>query len=114
NRRGASIARLIAVAALLLCSAGCARLFGTYDIAPNGLATREDRLRHMLATGQAGAVLAGFGESYRTPEDEVLSALYRGVVAYHAGDYAESARVLDAAGVLADERITKSISRSAL
>jgi hypothetical protein len=47
------------------------------------------------------------------PQDEVLRALYHGLVAYHAGDYAESARLFDAAGVLADDRITRSLSRSA-
>ena len=107
-------ARLLFVAALLLCSTGCARLFGNYDIAPNGLAAREDRLRTMLATGQAGVAFAGFGRSYHAPDDEVLRAMYQGTIAFHAGDYAESARLLDIAGPLADDRITKSISRSAL
>lgn len=114
TRRGASSARLIAVAALLISSTGCARLFGSYDIAPNGLASSEDRLRHMLASGQAEAAFAGFGTGRAAPDDDVLRALYEGVVAYYAGDYAESARILDVAGVLADDRVTKSISRSAL
>src|SRR5690606_22504966 len=114
NRRGARIARLLAVAALLLSSAGCARLFGSYDIAPNGLAAKEDRLRHMLAAGQAASAYDAFGESWKPPEDEVLRALYQGVLAYYAGEYEESARVLDIAGTLADERYTKSLSRSAL
>src|SRR5690606_12085904 len=35
-------------------------------------------------------------------------------VAYHAGDYERSARLLDVAGELADDRITKSVSRSTL
>ena len=106
--------RLLLAAVLLLCSTGCARLFGTYDIAPNGLASREDRLRSMLASGQAGIAFAGFGSSYHAPDDEVLRAMYQGIIAFHAGDYAESARLLDIAGPLADDRITKSISRSAL
>ncbi|HUF50556.1 MAG TPA: hypothetical protein VMN60_06975, partial [Longimicrobiales bacterium] len=114
TRRGASSARLLAVAALLISSTGCARLFGSYDIAPNGLATSEDRLRHMLASGQADVAFAGFGTGRGAPDDEVLRALYQGAVAYYAGDYAESARILDVAGELADDRVTKSISRSAL
>ena len=114
TRRGASSARLLAVAALLISSTGCARLFGSYDIAPNGLATSEDRLRHMLASGQADVAFAGFGTGRGAPDDEVLRALYQGAVAYYAGDYAESARILDVAGVIADDRVTKSISRSAL
>jgi hypothetical protein len=67
----------------------------------------------MLATGQAGTAFAGF-DSGNAPDDDVLRALYRGAIAYYAGDYAESARVLDIAGTLADDRVTKSISRSAL
>ncbi|HEX6135075.1 MAG TPA: hypothetical protein VFZ24_13995 [Longimicrobiales bacterium] len=114
NGRGASGARLIAVAALLLCSAGCARLFGTYDFAPSGLASGEDRLRHMLATGQATDAFTAFGNSFDPPEDEVLRALYQGILAYYAGAWDESARVLDIAAARADERYTKSISRAAL
>lgn len=106
--------RLLLAAVLLLCSTGCARLFGTYDIAPNGLASREDRLRSMLASGQADVAFAGFGSSYHAPDDEVLRTMYQGIIAFHAGDYAESARLLDIAGPLADDRITKSITRSAL
>ncbi|MBR9988368.1 MAG: hypothetical protein KFH98_01370 [Gemmatimonadetes bacterium] len=116
--RGALLARLAAgaplIVALLISSTGCARLFGSYDIAPNGLASSENRLRTMLASNQAGVVFAGFGSSHRAPDDEVLRALYHGVIAYYAGDYVESARMLDMAGPLADDRITKSISRSAL
>ncbi|HEX6306791.1 MAG TPA: hypothetical protein VFZ69_01320 [Longimicrobiales bacterium] len=114
NRRGAPGARLLAVAALLSCSAGCARLFGTYDIAPSGLAATEDRLRHMLATGQTAAAFDAFGGTFEPPDDEVLRALYQGLLAYYAGNYLESARVLDIAAARADERYTKSISRAAL
>jgi hypothetical protein len=106
--------RLLIAAVLLFGSTGCARLFGSYDMAPNGLASSEDRLRNLLASGQAGVAFAGLGNGHRMPDDEVLGALYRGVIAYYAGDYAESARMLDIAGPLADDRITKSISRSAI
>ena len=112
--RGAPLHRLLIVLPLLLYVAGCARLFGSYDIAPNGLATREDRLRHMLAHGQAVNANTQLATGKTLPADDVLRALYQGVVAYHAGDYTESARILDVAGELADDRITKSLSRSAL
>ena len=114
TRRGALGSRLLLLAALLFSTTGCARLFGSYDLAPNGLASSEDRLRHMLASGQAGTAFAGFGSSPTAPDDEVLRTLYQGVIAYYAGDYVESAKLLDMAGPLADDRITKSISRSAL
>src|SRR5690606_8695250 len=64
--------------------------------------------------GQAAIVLDGFGTSYTAPDDDVLHALYEGVLAYYAGDYARSAAVLDAAAHAADDRITRSISRSAM
>jgi hypothetical protein len=110
----ARLARLIALAALVVGSAGCARLFGTYDVAPNGLTRADDRLRSMLAGGQAATAFQNFGGTHTAPDDDVLRALYHGVIAYYAGEYAESARTLDRAADLADDRITKSISRSAL
>lgn len=114
QQRTARLWSLLLLALLLVGSTGCARLFGSYDLAPNGLASSEDRLRHMLATGQADVAFAGLGSSHKLPDDDVLRTLYEGVIAYYAGDYEESARLLDIAGPLADDRITKSISRSAL
>jgi uncharacterized protein len=112
NARAAHRFRLGAVAALILVSAGCARVFGSYDIAPSGLPAGEDRLRQMLSAGEAGGALERLDR--RPPDDLVLHALYDGVLAYHAGDYRRSAEILDAAGFLADDRITKSVSRAAL
>ncbi|MEX0906914.1 MAG: hypothetical protein WD054_01185, partial [Gemmatimonadota bacterium] len=109
-RRTYAIALLTAV--LALPGSGCAALLGTYRTAPNGLAADEDRLRQMLSSGHADAALQRLDR--QAPDDDVLSALYEGVVAYYAGDYASSADILDIAGDLADDRITKSISRSAL
>jgi hypothetical protein len=111
-RGGAIVTRLAACAALAVALTGCAAMFGAQPLAPSGLAVGEDRLRHMLASGQAQTAFARLGRN--APDDEMLRALYHGVVAYHAGDYAESARVLDIAAVIADERMTKSLSRAAL
>ena len=113
-RRLPGLARLLIGLVLCAGSTGCAGLFGSYDIAPNGLASSDERLRHMLASDQAAAAFTGFGDRHRAPDDDVLRTLYRGVIAYYAGEYAESARMLDIAGPLADDRITKSVSRSAL
>src|SRR5688572_22867152 len=101
---------LFACAALALASAGCARMFGSYDVAPNGQSTRDDELRRMLASGHASEAF----EKRKAPDDEVLRALYRGVVAYYAEQYAESAQLFDDAASLADDRYTKSVSRAAL
>jgi len=103
---------ILLIATLAFSGAGCARMFGSYDVAPNGLASSEYRLRNMLASGQATSAFESFGR--KEPNDDVLRALYRGVLAYYAGSYEESAAVLDTAATLADDRITKSISRSAL
>lgn len=112
--RGPRAARIAALALVLLGATGCARLFGTYGIAPSGLAVEEDRLRTMLARGRADSALARFDRGTARPDDDVLRALYEGMVAYHAGDWARAADVLDRAGMLADDRMTKSVSRSAL
>jgi uncharacterized protein len=112
TRRGVQATRLAATMALAVATIGCAGIFGSYAIAPNGLTVQEDRFRQLLARGQATAALERLDRT--APDDEVLRSLYRGIIAYHAGRFEESARILDAAGDLADERVTKSISRSAL
>jgi hypothetical protein len=48
STRGVQLHRLIVILLLAVSAAGCARVFGSYDIAPNGLARSEDRLRRML------------------------------------------------------------------
>jgi hypothetical protein len=110
--RGVRSIRLAALATLAVAATGCASLFGGGAVAPSGLAVGEDRLRQMLAGGQARPAFDRLGRS--APDDEMLKALYHGVVAYHAGEFAESARVLDLAAAIADERLSKSLSRSAL
>lgn len=112
TQRGTRMIRFAAVAVMAITAASCRTLFGAYDIAPNGLTVHDDRLRQMLVRGQATGALERLDRA--APDDEVLHALYRGVLAYHAGEYAESAHVLDRAAALADDRVTKSLSRAAL
>jgi hypothetical protein len=114
STRAVQLHRLIVILLLAVSAAGCARVFGSYDIAPNGLARSEDRLRRMLVSGQADDAFARVTTGETAPADDVLRVLYEGVIAYHAGEYERSARLLDVAGELADDRITKSLSRSAL
>jgi uncharacterized protein len=106
---GVPLHRVLGVALLALLGTGCAHAFRS----PSGLPAQEDRLRQALAHGNAATALSGLSSGAAWPQDEVLRALYHGLVAYHAGDYAESARLFDAAGELADDRVTKSLSRSA-
>jgi uncharacterized protein len=112
NRRGLQVVRVATVAALTVAASGCTTLFGGGGLAPNGLATGEDRLRQMLVAGQATSAFERLGRS--APDDDMLRALYHGVIAYHAGDFEASAHVLDSAAALADERMTRSVSRAAL
>ena len=99
---------------LVLCLAaltGCATLRSTlasYETGPDGIAGRQQRLRESLAAGDFPAALAW-------PEDDaLLSALNRGIASYYASQYARSAAVLDSAALLADDRITASVSKDAL
>jgi uncharacterized protein len=103
---------VLAVTAAALGSGGCGSLLRSHDVSPSGLQTDEDRLRRMLVSGQAPTAFERMKR--QAPADEMLHALYHGVLAYHAGEYAESARVLDIAAHIADERMTKSVSRAAL
>jgi hypothetical protein len=110
TRRGER-ARLAVLLTAALLSGGCAGVLRSYHVAPSGLQQDEDRLRRLLAGSQAPAAFERVRRD--APGDEMLHALYHGILAYHAGEYLESARVLDIAAHIADERMTKSISRSA-
>ncbi len=108
--------RLLALAGLtVLAGAGCARLFSHYDVAPNGLNRRDDRLRRLLAFGQADSALtrvSAGGDA--APGDELLRSLYAGILAHYAGAYDSSDAALHRAAELAEDRYTKRISRAAL
>lgn len=100
------------LAALLLASAsGCATLRATvssYDVGPNGIARPQQRLREAL-------MRADFPTAFGAREDDVLlQALSMGVSSYYALQFERSASVLDSAALMADDRITKSISKGAL
>lgn len=108
------LALLLALAAPL---AGCAVVRGTarsYVLAPSGLELREERLRDGLAAERYGSVRALVFSKEGAPEDAVLRDLYRGTVAYYAGDFEASAGALQRAYDLTEDRYTKSVSRGAL
>jgi hypothetical protein len=106
----------MALAAALLVG-GCARLFASYDVAPNGLSRLDDHLRRHLAYGHADSALLQIlkpKKNAQLPNDELLRVLYEGVAAHYAGDYARSTAAFDRADQLADDRVTKSVSKAAL
>lgn len=108
-------ARLALVLAAALLAGGCARLFDHYDVGPGGLARADARLRHLITDTAATHTLASLLDDRKAfPSDPLLAQMYGGIVAYHAGDYARSATLLDSATQRIDERETKSASRAVL
>lgn len=105
-------ARALVLGGVVLASTGCAGLFAGYDVAPNGLSRNDDALRRLLVVGQAKEAYARvLPDGKAAPGDELLRALYAGIIAHHAGAYAESHSALQLASELADDRYTKRISR---
>lgn len=103
--------------AAALVTGGCARLVASYDVAPNGLSRTDDELRRYMAFGQFDSAmmrLAKPNKKTQLPKDDLLRTLYEGVTAYYAGDYARSTNAFDRADLLAEDRVTKSVSKAAL
>src|SRR6476661_5478272 len=100
----ARIVRHLALCCGMLLFGGCATLRTTlngYATGANGIARPQQRLRDALARGDFKAALAW-------PEDDaLLRQLDVGIASY-------SAAVLDSAALLADDRITASLSKDAL
>lgn len=95
----------------LVTATGCATLRATvagYATGPNGITRPQQQLRQALADADYAAAL-GWHE-----DDALLQALTTGAAAYYAKQFARSAAVLDTAALLADDRITASLSRDGL
>lgn len=108
----AARARFFVLAGLLLIWTGCSTLFSGYDLAPSGMSRSDDSLRRLLERGEAQAALDRGAEA--APGDELLNALYHGILAHYGGDFVASDSALERAAELAEERYTKSVSRTAL
>ncbi|MEJ2185773.1 MAG: hypothetical protein P8Z36_07515 [Gemmatimonadota bacterium] len=107
------------LATLLLAGAaslsGCAAAFANRDLAPNGLPKPEEGLRRMLIGGNAaGAFKKVTGKDAVVPDDDLLRLLFAGALGHYAGRYDQSSQLLDVAAAVADDRVTRSISREAL
>ena len=90
---------------------GCATVRATlhgYERGPDGIARVQQRLRDALARGDFTTAL-GWNE-----DDELLRALTRATSAYYASQFQRAGALLDSAALLADDRITASLSRDAL
>ncbi|HEX6600886.1 MAG TPA: hypothetical protein VF034_16345 [Gemmatimonadaceae bacterium] len=108
--RARTVGRLSFAAGLLLLG-GCATLGSTlngYATGRNGIARPQQRLRDALARGDFTAALAWH------EDDELLRRLDVGIASYYAAQFTRSAAVLDSAALLADDRVTASLSKDAL
>jgi hypothetical protein len=99
-----------AITALLVLS-GCSLLrstIGAYETGPDGIARPQQELREALARADFAAAL-GWHE-----DDALLRALGTGASSYYASQFTRSVAVLDSAALLADDRITNSVSANAI
>lgn len=100
-----------ALLALLPVATGCATVratFDMYDMGRDRLSRPQQRLRESMVAGDYATAIAW------REDDALLRALNVGIASYYAGAYARSGVVLDSAALLADDRITASVSRNAL
>ncbi|HEX5971803.1 MAG TPA: hypothetical protein VFY85_07760 [Gemmatimonadaceae bacterium] len=108
--RARTVGRLVLCGSLLLLG-GCATLGSTlsgYATGRDGIARPQQRLRDALSRGDFAAALAWH------EDDELLRRLDVGIASYYAAQFTRSASVLDSAALLADDRITASLSKDAL
>src|SRR5512140_2276329 len=90
---------------------GCATLRATLA----GYATGRGGLTRAQQTLRAALVEQDFVRALGWHEDDaLLQSLTTGAAAYYAGQYARSAAVLDTAALLADDRITASLTKDGL
>lgn len=102
---------IVALFAVVVLCESCATLRATiaaYDVGPNGIAKHQLRLREALAQQDFARALDW------AEDDRLLRALNEGASAFYASQFGRSVAVLDSAALLADDRITKSLSAEAL
>jgi hypothetical protein len=110
GHRGVHVAWALLCAALVTAT-GCATLRATvagYATGPDGISWSQQRLRQALVDADFAKALAWH------EDDALLQALTTGATAYYAKQFSRSAAVLDTAALLADDRITASLSRDGL
>ena len=95
----------------LLSATGCATLRATlagYATGRGGITRSQQTLRDALVDQEFVKALGWHDD------DALLQSLTTGVAAYYAGQYARSAAILDTAALVADDRITASLSKDGL
>lgn len=108
GRRAATLVLMVLASDMV---AGCGVLrttLGAHDVGPGGIARPQLRLREALIRGDFPAALAW------RDEDQLLRILTRATSAYYASQFARAGAMLDSAALMADDRVTKSLTREGL
>ncbi|MDP2480868.1 MAG: hypothetical protein Q8W51_04555 [Candidatus Palauibacterales bacterium] len=115
-RRSARIRGGVALPGLLACLAlsGCAALLRPFDRAPSGLSRWDQSVRDELVAGRFDSALALAGPDRADAGDDLLRLEYEGILAHYAGMPDRSRAALGAASQLAEDRYTRSLSRTLL
>ncbi len=112
ERARGGIALLLAIACLTL--SGCAALLRSFDRAPSGLSHWDQDVRDDLVTGRFDSALALASPGRAEAGDDLLRLEYEGILAHYAGRPDRSRAALGAASQLAEDRYTRSLSRTVL
>ncbi len=100
-----------AVLSVALLLGGCATMrstMGAWRTGPDGISRPQLERRESLERGDYASLLA------HRDDDELLDLLQRGTASYYAAAYTRSAAIMDSAALVADDRITRRLSREGL
>ncbi|HKK08054.1 MAG TPA: hypothetical protein VKA44_04150, partial [Gemmatimonadota bacterium] len=106
--------RAALAAAACVAAVGCAAFLRPFDHAPSGLSRWDDSLRRLAVTGRFDSALALTAPDAADAGDDLLRLEYEGLAAHYAGDLERSRLALEAAGHLAEDRYTRSLTRMVL
>ncbi len=106
----------MALPVLLACLvlSGCAALLRPFDRAPSGLSRWDQSVRDQLVAGRVDSALALTTPERADAGDDLLRMEYEGILAHYAGQPDRSRVALGAASQLAEDRYTRSLSRTLL
>lgn len=115
-RRTARAGGAVTLPVLVACVAlsGCAALLRSFDRSPSGLSSWDQSVRDELVAGRFDSALALAAPQRADAGDDLLRLEYEGVLAHYAGRPDRSRAALGAASQLAEDRYTRSLSRTLL
>ncbi len=106
--------RRLGLAALLVSVAlsGCATFLRPFDRSPSGLSSWDQSLRDLLRAGRFDSALALSAPQHADAGDDLLRLEYEGILAHYAGFPERSRVALATADQVADDRYTRSLTRT--